>query len=80
MRLSSPIALPPKTKREIEQDEKAELERIEKIERKQKKDELKEAGQSLETLRAYGYKMGYDPGWAYQRWNILNKYKERYGR
>ena len=69
-----------KTRKEIEQDEKAELERIEAIERKQKKDELKEAGQSLEALRAYGRKMGYAPGWAYQRWNILNKYKERYGK
>jgi hypothetical protein len=68
----------PKTKREIEQDEKAELERIEAIERKRKKDELREAGQSLETLQAYGRMKGYAPGWAWQRWQILQTYRRKY--
>ena len=67
-----------KTKREIEQDRKAELERIEKIERKKKKDELKEAGASLQSLIEYARAHGYKIGWAYQRWNILENYRNKY--
>ena len=67
-----------KTRAEIKADEKAELERVTELKRKQEKAELKEAGQSLEALKAYGRKKGYKPGWAYQRWQILQKYRNRY--
>ena len=67
-----------KTRAEIKADEEAELERITELKRKQEKAELKDAGQSLEALKAYGRKKGYKPGWAYQRWQILQKYRNRY--
>lgn len=48
----------PKTRREIEQDEKAELERIEKIERRNKRKEQGRA-ETLEELIAIGHSRGY---------------------
>ena len=67
-----------KTRAEIKADEKAELERITELKRKQEKAELKDAGQSLAGLIAYGKAHGYKPGWAYQRWQILQKYRNRH--
>ena len=67
-----------KTRKEIEQDEKAELERITEINKRKDKEELREAGQSLEALQAYGRSKGYAPGWAWQRWQILQTYRRKY--
>ena len=66
----------PKTRREIEQDEKAELERITAVQKQDYKAQLKEAGKSLEGLIQYGKLKGYEAGWAYKRFLILKKYKK----
>ena len=64
----------PKTKREIEQDEKAELERIEAIERRKKQIEQGQA-KTLEQLIALGRKRGYKNPvfWARMVYNGRNK-------
>ena len=67
-----------KTKAQIQADKKAELERITEIQKKQEKQELRQAGQSLAGLIAYGKAHGYKSGWAYTRWNVLNKYRSKY--
>jgi superfamily II DNA or RNA helicase len=64
----------PKTRREIEQDEKAELERIEKIERRNKRKEQGRA-ETLEELIAIGHSRGYKNPvfWARMVYNSRNK-------
>lgn len=69
-----------KTRQQIKADQEAELQRIKEIERKKEKEELKEASQSLASLIELGKKKGYKPGWAYQRWNILQQYRSKYRR
>ena len=75
-----------KTKKEIEQEEKAELERITAIEKKKKRQEVgmqREFGGLVEIAR----QRGYAPGWCLQQakikhivvdWNLYNKYKREY--
>ena len=64
----------PKTKREIEQDEKAELERIEAIERRKKQIEQGRA-KTLEQLIAVGRERGYKNPvfWARMVYNGRNR-------
>lgn len=64
-----------KTRAQIKQDEAAELQRITEIEKQQDKNDLRQAGQSLQSLEEYGRKKGYKPGWAWNRWNVLQKYR-----
>lgn len=68
-----------KTKKEIEEDKKAELQRITELKKEKDKEDLKKAGQSLESLIEYGKQHNYKPGWAYQRWKVLQYYRSKYG-
>jgi len=64
-----------KTRKQIETEEKAELERITEIKRKKDKQDLKKANQSLEALKQYGREHNYSPYWAIKRWKILENYR-----
>lgn len=65
-----------KTRKQIAADEAAELQRIDKIQKKQDKNELKQASQSYELLVEYGKSKGYKSGWAWSRWQVLQKYRK----
>ena len=65
------------TRKEIEQDEKAELERITEIKKREYKKELKDC-KTLDDYRQFGKEHGYADGWAYMRYNVVNKYRNKY--
>lgn len=64
-----------KTKKQIEEDKKAELERITEINKIKDKEDLKQASKTYKGLVAYGKSKGYKSGWACTRWQILQKYR-----
>jgi len=66
-----------KTKKQIEDDKNAELERITEINKIKDKNDLREANKSYENLVAYGKRKGYKNGWAWIRWQVLQKYKNK---
>lgn len=66
-----------KTRREIKEEERAKLEKITEIKKKEEREELKKAQRSYETLVEYGKRKGYKPGWAWTKWQILERYRRR---
>ena len=64
-----------KTRQQIKQIEDAELQKIEQIQKTNNKNDLKDASKSLQGLIDFGINKNYAAGWAFKRWQILQKYK-----